>query len=181
MPGMLDQSLVKTCGFSLVELMVTVSLLAFLGLCAGTLIDAKSWMAHYRLRAAASDLATGMQTARITAVKRNMYCTITFNQDIEGINYDFVIYEDLNRNLQFDAGDDIVAKKVLLAKDYKGVSLTGVTFVRNELDQPSLAFDPRGFSRNKTGGFGAGTVSLADGYGNQTSVVVNQAGRVRTE
>jgi type IV fimbrial biogenesis protein FimT len=172
----------KACrGFTLVELIVTIGLLAFLALSAGTLIDAQNWLAHHRLRAAANNMASGMQNARMEAVKRNTYCSITFFQHLDGTTYDFIMYQDSNRNLQFDGETDTVMKKLLLSADYKGVSLVGITFVKNDLDLPSLAFDPRGFCRNRTGGFGAGTATFSDTNGNRLSVVVNQAGRIRTE
>jgi Tfp pilus assembly protein FimT len=169
-------------GFTLVELLVIVGLLAFLGLCAGTFMDTGSWLAHYRLRAATSDLASCMQNARVEAVKRNAFCTVTFNQQVAGRVYDYVVYVDLNRNFQFDAAaGDLLLKKVLLSREYKGASLLRVNFADNDSGSPTIAFDTRGFARNADLGLGMGKACLGDGYGNQMDVTVNAAGRVRTE
>ena len=48
-------------GFTLVELMVTVGLLAFLGIVAASTFDSKSWLAHYRLKAAVRNLEMNFQ------------------------------------------------------------------------------------------------------------------------
>ena len=78
--------------------MVTVGLLAFLGIVAASSFDSKSWLAHYRLKAAVRNLEMNFQFARMEAVKRNTYCTITFRQVLDGETYDYVVYVDDNPN-----------------------------------------------------------------------------------
>jgi len=159
--------------------MVTVGILAFLALCAGSFSNTWSWLAHYRLSSAAGDLVAGMQNARIEAIKRNCFCTITFNQPLDGTVYDYVIYVDTNRDLKFDAGETVL-KRVLLSREYKGISLENVNFSKNDNSLASVAFNPRGFPRDRTG-VGNGTIVLADSMGGRMSTILNTAGRVRTE
>jgi prepilin-type N-terminal cleavage/methylation domain-containing protein len=67
-------------GFSLVELMVTLSLLAFFGLVATqSSFDTRSWFASHRLRAAARELSMNMQKTRTLAIKENRSWAIVFD------------------------------------------------------------------------------------------------------
>ncbi len=68
-----------TLGFTLLELMVTVSLLAFMGMLAATSFDTGSWLAHHRLKGAAREMSTNMQKTRMNAVKENRNWAIVFD------------------------------------------------------------------------------------------------------
>jgi prepilin-type N-terminal cleavage/methylation domain-containing protein len=68
-----------TPGFTLVELLVTVSLLAFMGMLAATSFDTGSWLAHHRLKGAARELSANMQKTRMNAVKENRSWAIVFD------------------------------------------------------------------------------------------------------
>lgn len=167
-------------GFSLVELMVIVGLLAFLGMMAGTTFDTRAWLTGYRLKGAAGELALALQQAKMEAVKRDVFCTITFNQPVDGVTYDYVVYTDLARNLEFDSTQDTVLKKASLSK-YPGVTINSNTFAKNDHGRPSVAYDPKGLSKSNSGAMGMGSVVLRDISGKQRVVIVNGWGRVRTE
>lgn len=78
-------------GFTLVELMVVVGLLVFMGLLS-TSFDTKSWLANSRLKGAARDLATNMQRARMNAIKENRTWGLLF--DPAANTYRFQILQD---------------------------------------------------------------------------------------
>jgi prepilin-type N-terminal cleavage/methylation domain-containing protein len=66
-------------GFTLVELVVVVALIAFLAGLSASVFDAGGHLAHYRLRAAARELASMMQKARSNAIERNQEWAIVFD------------------------------------------------------------------------------------------------------
>lgn len=63
----------------MVELMVIVALLAFFGLVMAKTIGTSSWLAHYRLKSAARDLATNLERARGNAIKENQLYRVVFD------------------------------------------------------------------------------------------------------
>jgi prepilin-type N-terminal cleavage/methylation domain-containing protein len=170
-------------GFTLVELMVTLGLLAFLGIVAASTFDSRSWLAHYRLKAAVRNLEMNFQFARMEAAKRNTYCTITFRQVLDGETYDYVIYADLDKDLKLDSGEEILRRVKL--SDYPNVWFDaskgdgGLTFAAVD-GHPSIAFDSRGLPKS-TSGFGAGSAYLRNDCGTQLELVLNSTGRIRID
>lgn len=174
----------KKDGFSLLELMVTLAILAI-----ATTIAIPSfarWLPNYRIKSAARDVFSNFQLAKLASVKSNSYCAITFNQAIGGTTYDYAVYYDSDKDLEYDAGEDIITKVRLT--DYKGVSFDitqgdgdGLTFADNDDGLPSIAFTPTGLPKNNSGGFGAGSVFLTNSNGKAIKVVVSSAGNIRIE
>jgi prepilin-type N-terminal cleavage/methylation domain-containing protein len=178
----------KKDGFTLIELLITFIIL---GIATAIAVPVFSrWLPNSRLKSATRDVFSNFQLAKLTSIRSNSYCTITFNQAIGGINYDYVVYvdsdEDIDRLLEYDAGEDIITK--VLWTDYKGVSFDitqgggdGLTFANNDDGLPSIAFTPAGLPKNNIGGFGAGSVFLTNPNGKATKVVVSPAGNIRIE
>ena len=163
-------------GFTLVELTIVIALIAVVSAIAVPNIVV--WRQNAELRGAARDLLSDIQLAKITAIERNKYCAITFNQSPPG----YMIYVDANENLQYDGGDESV-KSVLLSTygttsyDSSQGGGDGLTF-----SNPSnaVAFAPDGLPKSLSG-FGSGTVSLKNDQNKTTSVVVSSAGNVRIQ
>jgi type IV fimbrial biogenesis protein FimT len=65
-------------GFTLVEVMVVVGLLVFMGFLSSS-FDTNSWLANSRLKGAARDLASNMQKARMNAIKENRTWGLLFD------------------------------------------------------------------------------------------------------
>lgn len=70
---------VKTQGFSLVELMVGIAIMAVLASLA--LPSYKVWMQNSRIRATAESIQNGLQIARAEAVKRNLPVQFELSDD----------------------------------------------------------------------------------------------------
>ena len=85
----------KSAGFTLVELMVTVAIMAIIaGLTFGNMNTAS-----YKLKSAAKTLKANMQKARLLAVKENcpVYVDFDFNDD-STIDDSYTLWKDLNWN-----------------------------------------------------------------------------------
>jgi len=179
--GKIDKQKDRQAGFALIELMVALIVFAVLTVIAVPSINA--WLPQYRLKNAAIDLFSNIQLAKITAIQTGANCTITFGQTIDGATYDYVIYEDSDNDLEYDAGENVIRK--ILWSDYKNVSLDfaegggdGLTFANNDDNLPSVAFRPNGLTMNNGGAYGGGVVFLKNGNNQTKSVIITAAGGV---
>jgi type IV fimbrial biogenesis protein FimT len=170
-------------GFTLQEVLVTIAIIAILSAIA--IPRFSQWLPNYRLKSAARDVVSNFQMAKLTAIKKGVNCTITFNKTIGGTFYNYVVYEDANNNLEYDAGDQVV-NKVVFSDHYAGVSFDtaqgggdGLDFTDNDNSLPSTAFRLNGLTRDNAGGSGAGTVFLKNGQNKTASISVSAAGNVR--
>lgn len=172
----------RQAGLTLLELMIAIVIIAILTAIAVPNII--SWLPNYRLKAAARDLVSNFQKAKITAIKTNRNCAIVFNQAVGGISYDYVVFVDADNDLEYDPGENVIT--LVRWRDYKGVSFDtaegggdGLTFAANDDGLPSIAFRSNGLPTNNTGGFGAGTVFLKNTNNRTISLVVSLAGNIR--
>ena len=85
----------KSAGFTLVELMVTVAIIAIVaGLTFGNMNTAS-----YRLKSTAKTLKANMQKARLLAVKENCRVYVDFDFDGDGtIDSGYTLWKDLSNN-----------------------------------------------------------------------------------
>ncbi|MBW1692494.1 MAG: prepilin-type N-terminal cleavage/methylation domain-containing protein [Deltaproteobacteria bacterium] len=195
----------KKDGFTLMELLVTMLVLAIVVTI--TIPVFARWLPNYRLRASVRDLYSNLQLAKITAIRKSMNCTMTFNQAIGAENYDYAVYLDADNDLRYDADattdgvdndEDGVAdeagesEKVLtmvsFADRYDGVSFDttqgggdGITFTTNGDGLPSLAFRSNGIPIMPGSGIGNGTVFLINTKNTTMSVVVSRMGNIRIQ
>lgn len=171
-------------GFTLIELMFVIIIIAILA--SISIPTFYRWLPKYKLRAATRDLYSNFQLAKLTAIKRNTNSTITFDQPINGITYDYVVYVDSDRDLEYDAGEEVITK--VLLSSYGNVSYDisqgggdGITFTNNDDGLPSIAFIPDGRTRDNGGGFGTGSVFLKNKQVNTIEVFVSSVGNIRIE
>jgi type IV fimbrial biogenesis protein FimT len=175
--NLLDQK--DQCGFSLLELIVILSIIAILAALA--VPNMSTWAANYRLNSAARDLVANLQHAKLEAVKRHTQCTITFNQPVA--SYDYVVYVDTDSDLEYNAEQILMQIRL---SDYKGVEFNtakgggdGLTFPANDNFRPSVAFNTRGLPMNNAGGFGSGSIYLKNSHNREKEIQISAAGSIK--
>jgi len=165
----------KNCsGFTLVELIVVIALISLISAVAVPNIIV--WRQNSQLNGAARDVYSNFQKAKVEAIKRGTYCTVTFSSD------GYVIYVDSNKDLVPDAGEEVIASISL--SDYGNVGFDnsegggdGLTFSN---PNNGIAFAADGLAKSAVG-FGLGSVYLKNSNNRTARVVVTSAGSIRLE
>lgn len=171
-------------GFSLVEL---VTIIAIIGIAAAIAIpNFISWLPNYRLKSATQDLFSNFQLAKMTAIQRNRNCTVVFNQTVAGTAFDYVVFIDINGNVEFDAGEPVITRQLLTA--YPGVDFDttqgggdGLTFLDNDDGNAAITFRPNAVPTDNNGGVANGSAFFTNTNGRVNSVVVNIAGSISVD
>lgn len=172
----------KNRGMTLIEVAVTLAVVSIiLGISLHSFVTA---FPRIHLNSASRDLVSNLQKTKLEAMKRNLLCTVTFNLEVGGVQYDYVVYADANQDLEYDAGEEILCQ--VRFQDYgSGVEYDttegggdGLTFTNNDDGFPSVAFNPRGLPIKNGGGFESGSIFIKNEKDYKKEVVVSLAGRV---
>jgi len=142
----------KNKGFTLMEMIVTVGILAILALIA--IPGFTKWMPNIKLRSALQDMYSSILFTRTTAIKKNSQICLVFNQPIMGTSSLFTIFKDKNRNFTYESGlDEILAVRSYgdfddITYNYAGEIVDGVIvpgFFKNNQGLFAIAYRGNGF------------------------------------
>lgn len=157
-------------GYSLVELLVTLSIITMLYVWGGPVFG--GWLEGYKVKQQSFELQRMLSLARQQAIESGRYVTIcpldTANRCTNRWNDELTVFENKNNNSQLDFDERVVHKFKAIA-DREGLrSFNGI----------KIAFNGQGFS-----GFGNGSLSYClNGRRIPKGVVfiIARSGRVRS-
>lgn len=170
-----------SAGFTLIELMVTLGIAAVLLLVVAP--DLSAFKRNAELTSATNTLVGAINAARTEAMKKGMSSFIVPTNNGSNWNAGWVVFVDTNRTQTYDSAADTTVLAQGALQSYFNVSgnnsAAGST--------PYIMFDASGYSRLKTGGFGALALTLtrSDLSGSQQveqtrRIIIASTGRVRS-
>jgi prepilin-type N-terminal cleavage/methylation domain-containing protein len=160
----------KNSGFTLMELMTTIAIIAILASVA--IPNMIAWLPDYRLRSGAAEMLSALQWARLTAIKENANVVVRFDPGSD----EYLIYLDNGEGggkpgNETQDGSERVIRSGKMAPDAQ-IDSAGFSGGFNE-----VSFTGRGLTK----GFRVGTVRLENSKGHQKEIVVNMTGRCRIQ
>ena len=168
-------------GFTLIELMVTLAIAAVLMLVA--IPSMTAYKRNAELTSATNTLLSAINSARGEAMKRGMNAMVVPTGNGSSWNTGWVVFVDKDRTQVYDAAADQTVLSQGPLPSYFNITGNGTA----NTSAPYIMFDASGYSKMKSGGFGAlsFTLTRTDLSGAQLldqtrRIVVASTGRVRT-
>jgi type IV fimbrial biogenesis protein FimT len=124
----------KKSGFTVVELVVVLAVLSIF--VAIGVPNFMSWIPKYRLKSAVRDLYSNMQLAKMTAVKSNVDCTITYSTDpdqyvLSGALSKTVVLGDYGSGVNFNGPANETFAATTITFNSRGTSNAGYAYLSN--------------------------------------------------
>jgi len=151
----------KKNGFSLVELLVVIAMIAVVSAIVTPHII--GWRSSAKLRGAVGNLKSDLEMAKINAIKENNYVVVKFDSN------GYEVFVDKSDDRLRDADEPILRNRELPAGVAFDLSHDNWTFTSNR-----TGFNSRGTADN-------GTAVLINTRGEQSNIVVSTLGRIRVE
>ena len=165
--GQGDNIMQKTFGFTLMELMVTIAIIAILSAIA--IPNFIAWIPKFKLGGGCRDVLAILQKTRVQAVKDNTSYVLMFNTG----NESYTAFLDdgggdpaNSGNGVLDAGERVLVQKTLA----NGIDITATT-----LPGDLVVFDTQGVAST------AGSITLTDNSGNARQILLELAGSSRIQ
>jgi len=159
-------------GFTLMELMVVVGILAILVSMA--VPEFKRWNASQRLSASVRRIHSALQLARLEAIKEGRNVVVVFSEGT-GLSGTYSAFVDDDGDRALDTGETVIASGSLPAP----ITINSARFDlggTGTLDKLKTHFDSRGLTTGRNG-----EIQMTNLYGKAVRVVLNSAGSSRVE
>lgn len=175
----------KAAGFTIMELMIAIAIIAILSAIA--VPNMISYRMNSQFRAATQDVFAKLQKAKMNAVKTNVRCAVAFNQVVNGVTNNYLMFNDGPDAMNvydgiYTAGEDIVASGRF--SQYGSVQFdtaqgggSGTTFGGG----PGVGFyfGSDGMPRRLDGAPESGSIFLMDAGGRRAEIQVSTTGFIR--
>ena len=170
-------------GFSVIELIVVVSLIVILAALAAPSMS--SYSPSYNSKKAAREIVSQMQLARIHAIKNRVTTVVVFYPDTfspaDQAN-SFLIYEDTNSDWIQDSDENVLVQRTYMPPN---VNLTSAIFTSNlsgdTTDTLSCGFDSQGLAARAKGSvvYVTGDVQLKNSKDQTRTISINPFGKTK--
>jgi type IV fimbrial biogenesis protein FimT len=124
----------KNSGFTLIELMLVIVVIGiFIAIGVPNFMN---WLPKYRLKSAVRDLYSNMQLAKMTAVKSNQNCTVTYSTDpdqyvLSGALSKTVVLGDYGSGINFNGPGSETFAVATITFNSRGTSNAGYAYLSN--------------------------------------------------
>jgi type IV fimbrial biogenesis protein FimT len=123
----------KRSGFTLIELIVIIALLAILT--AVGVPNYLSWLPKYRLKSAARDLYSNLQLAKMSAIKANMNCSVKYYKNPDRYTVDLINktirLSDYKSGIIFKGPNNETFAVATITFNSRGTSNAGYAYLTN--------------------------------------------------
>lgn len=141
-------------GFTLIELMVTLTIAATLAAVAVPTVQ--SFLRSNELSAASSELLTAINTARVEAMKTGQSTMVVPVDNGASWSEGWVVFVDKNRNQTYSSGTDTVLAQHGAMASYFSVAGNGTATGT----VPYILFNASGYAKTKANAFGGLTLNI---------------------
>ncbi len=145
----------RTSGFTLIELMVTIALMAIMLSIAAPSFT--SFRRNSELTSIANNFLAALNAARTEAMKRNMFALVVPLNNDDDWSKGWVVFVDVNDNGSYDSASDILVMQQEAPPSY--ITLTGNNSTAASASY--VRYDGSGFSRPKGSDLANTTLTIA--------------------
>ena len=172
MPCLSNKGLLSHAGFTLIEMLVTISVATVL-----VFVAAPSFVAFQKnaqLSEAVSNFIAATTVTRSNAMKQGLKTYLVANDAVVGWSSGWMVYTDSNSNDTYEASED-----VLLRHEAINSSVVISIPTTSSLTDGYVLYNGSGYPRLKNGGFGGSTMIMSNSS-RSISIIIDPAGRVRS-
>ena len=171
----------RNLGFTTVELLVTVGIMATVAAISVPIF--KNFSPSYNSKQAARNIVSQMQLARVHAIRNRVTTVVAFYPKsfvpADQAN-SFLIYEDNNNDWIQDPGDTVIFSRTPMPAK---VSLISATFTLNGSGEPtqttSCGFDSQGIAARNGAVYVIGDAKLRNDNGQERTITLNASGKTK--
>lgn len=166
------------CGFTLIELMVVVAIIALAMMLAAP--SFQNFQRNIELKTTANDFHSAINLARAEALKSGVTTFLMPKQDKDW-KTGWTVFADRNFNNSYDSSTDtlVLTSESIATSVSVDVSVTGGAFLDSDADLRYISFSGNGYPRKiGGGGFSANRIVFESESGKRT-VIVSSTGRAR--